>query len=55
MIDEFNTQMRIIAEKYSDDPESSHYWMDKLMCETLRKLGFDEGIDIFEESARWYS
>ena len=37
------------------DMEVCHRMMDQLMCEMLRNLGFEEGIDIFESTPKWYA
>nr|DAH55363.1 MAG TPA: hypothetical protein [Caudoviricetes sp.] len=54
MIKRFNDKMYYIAEN-DHDPESSHIEMDRVMCDTLRTLGFAKGVDAFEESDRFYS
>ncbi len=38
-----------------DRPESDHISANNLMCELLTKLGYGEGIEIFEEINKWYS
>ena len=35
--------------------EIRHVSMDSLMCNILRQLGYDEGIDIFEKTSKWYA
>lgn len=37
------------------DEEYCHMTMDDLMCETLRALGYGEGVDIFLETPKWYA
>ena len=32
-----------------------HRKMDALMCEVLRSIGYDDGIDIFEATSKWYA
>lgn len=39
----------------SNDPEMKHVHADDLMCEVLRELGYEEGVEIFEEMYIWYS
>ena len=53
----FAERMKNIQELYSDryDTEERHKAMDDLMCELLRELGYGEGIDIFEETSKWYA
>lgn len=52
---EFADKMREIYDKHADDEEMVHGEMDDLMCETLRSLGYGEGIDIFENTHKWYA
>ncbi len=37
------------------DPEGSHSAADDLLCQVLKDLGYNEGIEIFLESERWYA
>ena len=37
------------------DEELTHVAMDNTMCGLLRSLGYGEGIDIFENTPKWYS
>lgn len=37
------------------DEEYVHHNMDDIMCDLLRSLGYGEGIDIFENTPKWYS
>jgi len=62
--EEFKKLMEIIladsvyshsSEKPEYDSTKGHERMDELMCYTLRSLGYGEGVDIFEDSERWYS
>ena len=42
--------------KASDyDEEDAHSKMDGIMADLLRQLGYGEGIDIFENTNKWYS
>lgn len=42
--------------KASDyDEEDAHSKMDGIMADLLRQLGYREGIDIFENTNKWYS
>lgn len=58
----FTDSMREIArrsELHRDDPmyidqETAHVIADEYMCQVLRDLGFNEGIDIFESMPKWY-
>ena len=37
------------------DEEDAHRQMDGIMANLLRQLGYREGIDIFENTNKWYS
>ena len=51
---EFERKMRCIDESASNE-EEAHLLADELLCETLRQLGYEKGIDVFERMAKWYS
>lgn len=51
----FAERMREIASQYAKDIEVCHAEMDKLMCETLRNVGYGEGVDIFENTDKWWA
>lgn len=53
--EQFEAEMSLIKETYSDDEEALHIAYDNLMCEVLRGLGYGKGIDIFESSTLWYA
>ena len=38
-----------------NDKEDRHRVMDRLMCDLLRKLGYGDGIDVFEKTSKWYA
>lgn len=48
-----NEALRTDKNKHEDESHS-HQRGDAVMCELLRSLGYDEGIDLFLESGRWY-
>lgn len=50
---DFADKMKAIFEK--NDPEIAHGEADVLMCETLAKLGYTDGVRIFTQSEKWYS
>jgi hypothetical protein len=52
---EFTKKMKEIAKKYEGDEEAVHAKMDELMCDTLTKLGYGDGVDIFIETDKWYA
>lgn len=51
--DEFRDRM--VQAAVPGDPEVSHARMDDLMCETLRSLGYGSGVNVFEDSYKWYA
>lgn len=53
MIDEFNKKIKYIAENQWRTVDA-HMEMDAVMCNTLEKLGFGDGIKIFEDTEKWY-
>lgn len=58
--EEFKEQMKAILTTHSDESfensmEERHKIADDLMCKTLRKLGYGDGVDIFEEMPKWYA
>lgn len=55
MVDAFKEEMQEAYKKYGDDEEIVHSMMDGIMCETLEKLGFAEGVGIFNEAPKWYA
>lgn len=54
MIDAFTAEMQE-AYQNGDDEEIVHSMMDGIMCETLEKLGFAKGVEIFNEAPKWYA
>lgn len=53
--EEFKLKMQTILTEHENYPETCHYEMDKLMCEVLSDLGYEEGVKVFEDTERWYS
>ena len=37
------------------DPESTHGEADKLLCKTLRILGYNELVDWYDKVDKWYA
>ena len=54
-IEHFAERMRAIRLEYEDDEEVCHRKMDDLMCTTLRTLGYEEGVDIFLDTPKYYA
>ncbi len=50
---EFAQAMNELVE--NRDIEERHEAMDDLMCELLRELGYEEGIDIYESTSKYYA
>lgn len=55
MINSFTAAMREAYRAYGNDEERVHGVMDGIMCETLDRLGFTEGVEIFEKAPKWYA
>lgn len=53
--DQFRDKMYEIVEEERGYPETMHIAMDELMCETLKSLGYESGVKIFEKQTKWYS
>ena len=53
--EKFKLEMNELATSSSLDEEGRHRRMDALMCEVLRSIGYDDGIDIFEATSKWYA
>ena len=53
--EKFKFEMNELATSSSLDKEDRHRKMDALMCEVLRSIGYDDGIDIFEATNKWYA
>lgn len=52
---EFCNEMRRIKNEYRSDWEKRHFLMDELMCKVLKELGYEEGVILYEITAKWYS
>ena len=58
--EEFTKAMKDISDKLVEDlpyydEEDAHMEMDDLMCDLLRTLGYGDGVDVFENTDKWYS
>lgn len=53
--EEFKNEMKKILERYEDDPEMFHAAADDYICSVMETLGFEEGIQIFENADKWYA
>ena len=53
--EDFESEMIKLRIRYRYDPEAFHTHADELMCNLLRTYGFGAGVDIFENTDKWYS
>lgn len=61
--EEFAKAMKDISDKLANPPkyrpyydkEDAHMEMDDLMCDLLRSLGYGDGVDIFDNTDKWYA
>lgn len=53
--EEFKEKMIELEVMYEDDPELMHIQMDELMANTLKSLGYKDGVDIFNKVHKWYA
>lgn len=53
--EQFKQAMQKLANKFGGDEEAFHAEADDLICNTLEKLGFKDGIEIFRKQPKWYS
>lgn len=50
--EEFEREMREVF--VGHDPENEHEKADKLICNLLESLGYDDGVKVFKSATRWY-
>ena len=53
--EEFYEEMLRIKNKHNDNPEDVHIFFDKYICEVLKSYGFHKGVEVFEDTEKWYS
>ena len=53
--EEFKNEMKKILEQHHNDKETFHVAADEYICDVMKALGFEEGIQIFENADKWYS
>ena len=61
--EEFAKAMEDISDKLVNPPKDRPYYdeedvhieMDDLMCDLLRSFGYGDGVDIFENTDKWYA
>ena len=52
---EFERKIKGIIKECEDDPEEMHRELDGLMEDTLKDLGYMEGIALIQNVDRWYA
>jgi hypothetical protein len=52
---EFAKQMQQIYDDIGDDSEAAHREMDELMCRVLIRVGYREGVAIFDKQKKYYA
>jgi len=50
---EFATVMNILSD--SGDTEGVHIGIDEAMCALLRSLGYDDGVDVWDDTDKWFA
>ena len=48
-------QLKDLARQSEDDPEQTHQQAAAILCDLLRKLGFEDVVDVYNEGEKWYS
>ena len=51
--EEFCEQMKALQDEW--DIEEAHGKADDILCEVLRKLGYNRIVDLYEKIDKWYS
>lgn len=52
--DDFFVEMIRIDQFYKDE-EMRHVEADGLMCDLLRSLGYEKGVQVFDSMHKWYA
>lgn len=47
--------IQILKECQGDDPETGHIEADKVLCDLLISLGYQEVVNEWENVRKWYS
>ena len=50
---EFYTEM--VRLRFTENTEMAHIHADEIMCEILRGLGYEAGVELFCGMEKWYS
>ena len=53
--EEFENEMAKLRFVKDDDLEGRHVAMDELMYNVLISLGYGDGVDIFNNTYKWYA
>ena len=51
--EEFEQAMLVIEKEVGWDPEAAHCRMDALIVQTMKALGYQAGIKVFEEQHKY--
>ena len=52
--EEFEKEMQELYDNQGGNEEVFHVEADRLLCKLLKELGYEKGIEIFENADRWY-
>lgn len=52
--EEFRDRM-LEYSRMTNDVEVQHIMMDGLMCDLLKSLGYEGGVDVFRGTYKWYA
>lgn len=52
---EFKEAMQKIADDQGGDLEACHSRMDDLMLKQLSTLGYNDGVQVFNSTEKWYA
>lgn len=51
---EFENRMKEVLDENKEWIEGGHEDMDALLCEVLKSLGYEDGIDLYLNADKWY-
>lgn len=47
--------LKTLREESRYDIETAHYLADQVLCAVLAELGYEDFVDVFEDTWKWYS
>ena len=53
--EKYLTKLIEIQSNYDGDTECRHIYEDALLCELLIELGYEEIVNQYKETGKWYS